>query len=442
MKKTVLMIVGAVLAIATVAVVSVQAMPQAQVDETPSVMIDQHPQPEPTEVLASTERQTVIAEAVVVPVFHVSLSLSASGTVSDLLVQEGDEIAEGQPLLSVQDAHQRAAVAQAEAALAGANAGLAALEAGPRDPEIAFAVANRDAAQARLARLLDGSRLLDITAAEDSLAASQAALQRLYDGPDTHTLIASEAELANAEAALRQAQAAYDKVKGNENIAMLPQSLQLQQATNQYEAVKAHHDALNDAPTADVVAAATARVSQAMATVERLKQPARANDIGEAEALTSGAQAQLDLLLAGPRQEELAAARATVAGAEAALLQAKASLEDTILRSPAAGTLASLLVEKGEPVLAGQPIAELADLTAWQIETSDLTELDVVGVKEGDRVLLTFDAISDLELGGTVTQIKPIGRKVLGDVTYVAVVQPDVQDARLRWNMTAVVTVR
>ncbi len=35
------------------------------------------------------------------------------------------------------------------------------------------------------------------------------------------------------------AQAAYDQVKGQNNVAMLPQSLQLEQATNAHQAARA-----------------------------------------------------------------------------------------------------------------------------------------------------------------------------------------------------------
>ena len=119
---------------------------------------------------------------------------------------------------------------------------------------------------------------------------------------------------------------------------------------------------------------------------------------------------------------------------------AEASLADTELRAPWDATLAALHVREGEQVAPGHPVAELADLTTWQIETNDLTELDVMNAQEGDRVLLTFDAIPGLEMHGTVLRIKPIGQEKLGDVTYTVIVKPDEQDARLRWNMTTVVT--
>jgi HlyD family secretion protein len=221
---------------------------------------------------------------------------------------------------------------------------------------------------------------------------------------------------------------------------MLPQSVQLQQATNNYQAAKARYDALFAAPEADRVAQARAQVKQAQAQVDRLLKPATASEMAEAQAMVRQAQAQLGLLQAGAREQEIAAAAAAVQQAQAALQAAQARLADTELRAPFAGTLASLQVRTGEQVAAGMPIAELGDLSAWQIETVDLTELDIVRVQPGQKVALTFDAIPDLELPGTVVQVKPLGVERLGDMTYVVVVRPDVTDARLRWNMTAVVT--
>jgi multidrug resistance efflux pump len=393
------------------------------------------------ETRAAPAGQTVVAEAVVVPLQQATVSMQASGIIAEILVEEGGAVEAGQVILRLQDSHQRATVAQAEAALSSARAGLAALEAGPRSQEIASAQAGLEAIQARLDRMREGARPEEVAAAEADLEAAQASLQRLYDGPDEHTRIAAEADLANAEAALRRAQAAYDQVAGRGDIDMLPQSLELQRATNDYQAAKAGYDALFADPDEHLVANAEARMKQAQANLDRLLEPVTENEIAEVEAMVRQAQAQVDLLEAGVRAEEIEMANANVAEAIAALQQAQASLADTELRASLAGTLAALYVKKGEQVIAGQPVIELADLTVWQVETDDLTELDIVGVLEGDGVTVTFDAIEGLELAGTVERIKPIGLEKLGDITYTVVVRLEQQDPRLRWNMTAVVTV-
>jgi HlyD family secretion protein len=130
-----------------------------------------------------------------------------------------------------------------------------------------------------------------------------------------------------------------------------------------------------------------------------------------------------------------------VASAQAALDEAKAALADSELKAPFAGTVAQLNVKAGEQAAPATPLVQLADLTQWQIETDDLTELDIVRVKEGGTAKLAFDAIPDLELSGKVLRIKPIGVNRQGDMTYVVVIQPEKSDPRLRWNMTTKVTI-
>jgi HlyD family secretion protein len=384
--------------------------------------------------------RAAIAEGVVVPQRHATLSMAASGIVAEILVEEGDHVAAGQVILRLQDGHQRAAVAQAEAALASVEAQLANLQAGARSQEIAAGEASLEAVRARLARLQEGARPEEIAAAESALQAARATLQRLYDGPDEQMRIAAEAELANAEAALRQAQAAYDRVAGRSDVGMLPESLHLQQATNAHYAAQARYDALFDEPEAHAVAGARAQVKEAQATLERLREPATASEIAEAQAAVRQVEAELDLLNAGARSQDLNAAAASVDQARAAVQQALASLDDTELRAPFAGTLALLRVKAGELAAAGSPAAAVADLGVWQVETDDLTELDVVGVEAGDAVSLTFDAVPGLELPGTVLRVKPLGEEKLGDVTYTVVVALQEQDPRLKWRMTAVVT--
>ncbi len=87
------------------------------------------------------------------------------------------------------------------------------------------------------------------------------------------------------------------------------------------------------------------------------------------------------------------------------------------------------------------PVAWLADLSEWQIETDDLTELNVVNVEVGAPAAITFDAIPDLELPGTVVHVGAIGENKMGDITYTVIVAPDEHDDRLRWGMTALVTI-
>jgi multidrug resistance efflux pump len=316
------------------------------------------------------------------------------------------------------------------------------LQAGSRTEEIAAAQAAVDIANANLAKLQEGSRPEDIAAAQSGLTAAQAAYQELLAGADDAKLIQAEADLANAEAALRQAQAAYDQVKWRSDVGALPQSADLQRATNNYEAAKAAYDLLVKGAKDSEIASARAQVEQAQATLDKTKAPALASDIAAAEGEVRRAEAQLAGLKAGTRPETIAAAQADLTSAQTSLMQRQLDLANTELKAPFAGTIASLNLEAGEQVVASTPVAQLADQSEWLIETDDLTEINVVYVNVSDTVDISIDALPDLKLTGTVERIKPLGENKQGDITYTATIIPNSTDQRLRWNMSASVTIK
>jgi HlyD family secretion protein len=246
-------------------------------------------------------------------------------------------------------------------------------------------------AGALLVRLAAGQQQAAVAQAQAALKRAQATRQKLNEPPDQYQVIAAQADLANANAALKSAQAAYDRAGGasNPQAAMLPTTLALEQAVNSYNAAKA----------------------------------------------------RLDDLMKGPRVADLAAADADIAVAQAGVDRAQAALADMELHAPFAGTVATLDAKVGEAVTAGAPIVQLADFSAWQVQTTDLTEINVVNLREGDAVSLSFDAIPDLALTGKVTNIEPFGTNHQGDIVYTVTVTPNKMDDRLRWNMTAKVTI-
>ncbi len=390
---------------------------------------------------AQQSASAVVADARVAPVQSAALSFAAGGIVSEVLVKEGDVVSPNQVLVRLNDARAQATLAQAQASLSRAEARLAELKAGAQTQEIAAAQATLDAARAQLARLQAPARAEDVAAAQADLTAARAALQKVQEGASQKLKIAAQAELANAEAALRQAQAAYDRVQGDPNIGARPEALQLQQATNNYQAAKARYEDLTQGGSAADIAQARAQIQRAQATLDKVKVPARAEDIAVAQADIRRAQAQFDLIEAGSRPEAVAAAAADVAAAKAGLEQAQAALADSELRAPFAGTVAELNAKVGENIAPGAVTVQLADLSAWRIETQDLTELAVVKIGVGDTVELTFDALPDLDITGKVLSISPLGVSKQGDITYKVVIEPEKSDTRLRWNMTASVTI-
>lgn len=380
---------------------------------------------------------SVVADARVVPVQSAGLSLSTGGIVKEILVGEGEEVAAGEVILRLDTAQQRVAIARAQADLQRAQARLQQAISGPRNAEIENAQAALDAATARYERLATAQLPGNIAEAEAALAASQASLAKVLEGPSEEQLIAARAEVADAQAELSRRQSAYNEIRWRPDIGATSQSANLQRATIAFEAAQARLANLQSGPSQADVANANAQVRRARAQLDALKA-AMPQELVEAAANVRASQAQLDLLLAGTREEEIAAAEADVAAATAALQQALVSLSEAELRAPFTGTVAELLVNVGEQGTPNTPIVRLADLSTWQVETEDLTELDIVGINERTPVTLTFDAIPDLEIAGRVKYVKPLGQDNRGDIVYVVVIEPAQQDRRLLWNMTAV----
>jgi multidrug resistance efflux pump len=59
-------------------------------------------------------------------------------------------------------------------------------------------------------------------------------------------------------------------------------------------------------------------------------------------------------------------------------------------------------VSIGEQVGPESRAVSIADTSSWVIETTDITELEVVNVEVGQAVTFTADAFPDVELNGVV----------------------------------------
>jgi len=383
--------------------------------------------------------QTIIVDARVIPVQKANLSIPTSGIVADVLVQEGEQVTNGQVLVRLDAARQRVDVQRAQAELDRVQAQLDELLAGARPEEIESAQASLDAAMARLRRVVAGADAGDLEAAEAQIAVSQSNLQKVLEGAGDQEVIGARAELQNAEAEVRRAQRAYNEVKWRTDAGALPQAADLERATNNYEAARARLADLEEGASTADISGAQAQVRQSQAQYDSLEATLPA-DIAAAEAEVRNLESQLVMMQNGARPEEIAAAEANVAAATAALQNALVALSETELKAPFAGTVAALRLEEGEQITAGTPIVQLADLSTYQIETEDLTELQIVDVQVGEEATITFDAIPDLEITGTVERIRPLGEDNRGDIVYTVVLIPAEQDPRLLWNMTAVVT--
>lgn len=373
----------------------------------------------PSTLVAQPKEDVVSAEGRVVPKSASDLAFRTGGRVIEVLVSEGDVVKPGQPLIRLQDDEFKIAIAQAQAALDLARANLAQTEQGARPEEVAVAAGALRTAQAQI-------------------SAAAADRDRLAGGATDAAIAAAQARLAGTLVDQKLAQDAYDKVTECFTIAKkdgVKDQVCPGLGTSE-EQMRAKLHAANEAATA-----AQKAVNEATTGSIKQVQAAQSN-VAARVAQRDMAQARLDQLKHGATQAQIDAAKAGVAQAQAALEAARAALSEATLKAPFAGTIARITVDAGQVIGPGLVVASLADLQSWEVETDDLSEIDVVNVQPGRSAVLTFDALPGVTLNGTVASITPRAENKRGDVTYTVKLNSDQPDPRLRWGMTAQVDIK
>lgn len=414
--------------------------------------------------IIGAEIDEISAEGQIVPITDAQLSLPSAGQVAELLVEEGTVVQPGTPLLRLDSTDQAIGIRQAEAALVQIDANVKTAEAGLLTARAGVEAAQIgvSAAEAQLALISADPTEAQRALREASIAIAEAGINQavsgqtvVLEGGGTAAIAAAEARLVAAQKQYEIAQKTYLPILQNEDIT---DEDVIEQAQLQLAAAEAN------------LAAAEAALAETRAGgTTSGDRVAAAAAIDAASSQRDVAQAQYDLLLAGSRAEQIAVAETgveqaqnglaeaelQVAAAEAAVSQAQAArgeaeaalaaaqsaLDKRTLTAPFSGTVAAVLIKEGQIVAPGVPLVLLADLTGWQIETTDLTELGVVNIERGYEVEITIDAFPGETLSGRVVDISAVSDLVRGDVTYsVTVAFDDTKELPLRWGMTTFVT--
>jgi HlyD family secretion protein len=371
-------------------------------------------------VVVKDEEGKIYAEGVVQPARSVTLRAGTSGLIAAVPVAENAQVTAGDVLVRFDAADAELAIQQAKAGLALAQAQLDLAKAGARPEQIAVI--------------------------ESQLAAASAALTQTTAQRDEQNAYATEADVLDAQASMMEVELAQTQAEDTHDDMMKCYTYTLPDGSEKdvcptlgtYEELTRYQMEAVDA----ALLAAQAQYGAAQEMVTPQRDAAQAA-VQSALAQRDAVQAQLDLAKAGARAEEVAVAAAAVQRAETALAQAQAALDFTIIDAPFDGVVTDLPVDAGDTVAAGDPLVTLATLDQLQIETTDLTELDVVSVTVGQNALVTLDAKPDELLSGHVARIDPQGNNYLGDTLYTVVIALDAPaPAWMRWGMTAQVEIQ
>jgi HlyD family secretion protein len=119
---------------------------------------------------------------------------------------------------------------------------------------------------------------------------------------------------------------------------------------------------------------------------------------------------------------------------ENALRDAQETLNNYFIRAQFDGTFSGLSTKRGDAVSASTVLGTL--ITKQKLANVSLNEVDVAKIKTGQKATLTFDAIPDLAITGTVAEFDAIGTVTQGVVTYNVKIAFDTQDERVKSGMS------
>lgn len=125
---------------------------------------------------------------------------------------------------------------------------------------------------------------------------------------------------------------------------------------------------------------------------------------------------------------------------EAQLAAAEAKVDAFEITAPFDGVVAEMNAKAGGSIRPGEIAVTVADFSNWLVKTTDLTEIDVVELTEGDPVSVTLDALPGVQLNGIILSIGQTFTQNQGDVVYEVIVQLNEIHPAMRWGMTANVT--
>ncbi|MEA3350943.1 MAG: efflux RND transporter periplasmic adaptor subunit [Chloroflexota bacterium] len=365
---------------------------QAEATPTPTPLIDDY-----TPVVSATGK--------IIPEEFATLSMKTSGIAAEILVSEDDVVNSGQILVRLEGTETlEAAISAARFEVVSAQQALDSLY---DDPEVTLARKQQAIVEAQK-EIDDAQRRLTNYA----LTAPQTDIDQAY------------ANMILAQDKLEDAQEDFEEYenKPEDNLQRAAYLSKKAQAQDNYDDAVRHYNALSS-NTGDELDVAEAEADLAMA-----------------QAQLEAAQRDYEILQQGPDPDDVEVAEARLENAQSQLDAAESALEYLELKAPFNGTIGDLYIHTGEWVTIGQPVLLLADLNRMQIETTDLNEIDVARITIGDSAIVTFDALPDVEIQGTVTRIAPKDAEGSG-VNYPVILELDEIPAGLRWGMTTFVDI-
>jgi multidrug resistance efflux pump len=334
---------------------------------------------------------------------EIHIGSKVGGRIAEVLVKEGQEVKQGQPLIRFESFDLDARRNDAVAAIAQAEANLQKLQNGNRPEEIAQARAEAQAAQQNVEMAENGPRRQEIDAARADLDAAAAdyevakanfaRLEQL-----THSGVASRQDYDNAKATL-------DRSRGRR------------------DAAKQRLDLLIAGTRSEEVARAREQYRQAVARQQLMER--------------------------GARKEDIAAAQAQLNRARASLQQIETQISELEVKSPSDAYVEVLQLRPGDLLTANAPVATLVELNRLWVRVY-VPEPDLGYAQLEKEVSVTVDSYPKETFKGRIESISSKGeftprnvqtREERNHQVFAVRVRVDNSAKKLRAGMAADVTI-
>ncbi len=136
---------------------------------------------------------------------------------------------------------------------------------------------------------------------------------------------------------------------------------------------------------------------------------------------------------------DLQISRNSIEQKKVALTDLKTKIADYVIYAPFTGIITKVNIKKGDSVSSGAALTTL--ITRQKIAEISLNEVDVAKVKVAQKVTLIFDAVEDLSITGEVAEIDTLGTVSQGVVNYAVKIVFDTQDDRVKSGMSVSATI-
>lgn len=338
---------------------------------------------------------SIVAEGRIVPKDSSTLFFKSGGMVDEVLVQEGDSVVKGDVLARLGDRDSfETNVAAAQAEVTAAQQALDELN--------------------RTAELAYNQAVLDEIAAEEAYYVALLAWDDFDQDQYDDDLDQAKADVADAKSELEDAQDEFNKYASLEK-----DNAERQRTKTDLDNAQANYD----------------EALSAQAEIENEYRQLKA-DVDLAQARWDEARRARNNREDGADKDQLELTQAQLDAANSRLSAAESALDNLDLVAPYDGIVARLDISAGEDVNPGQGVAVIADTSQWYVETTDLTENEIVNIQENMDVIVVPDALPELELKGSIESIADIFVEKAGDITYRIRVKLEETDPRLKWGMT------